>query len=381
MISSFGVHGDGTVEWQTGSEVGTVGFNLLRLDRATDRFVQVNDRLLPALIGSPKGGVYRLPDPIVVSGKTYTYELEEVEATGSIRRYGPFTVVAGAAHPTARALRALPLAAVAETTPRRSDGYTRRAHAANGRVAEPSAARHATLKAKAAAGNSNTSVRILVEQDGLYAVTADQIAAALGTSVQKVRNGIGRNQLRLQNRGQPVAWMADPGKDQLYFYGQAIDGTDSVYTRYNVYWLDQQDGLAMKVLEGKGPTPVANAQPFPSRIHAEEKTLPAIFPRHGPRCGLLVLELRGRGRSRFGRAEFPGAVGRRHPLWNRDSQRAYLQGATDLAPGNDHHAHLLGQRHRGRRRRVGRNRSADARRHLRCKSARRRRQQHRHGDG
>ena len=344
VISSFGVRADGTVEWETASEVGTVGFNLLRLDEATDRFVRVNDRMLPALVGSPQGGVYRYPDAHVVTGKSYTYEIEEIEATGSVRRYGPFRVVVGAGHRASVVARPATATPATDAMARRADGFTRQARAANGRVAEPLTARHAPTKTKAAvagkSGNTNTAVRILVEQDGLYAVSADAIGAALGANLQQVRNWIGKNQLRLQQRGQPVAWKADPGNERLYFYGQAVEGVDSVHTRHNVYWLDKAEGLAMKVLEGRGPTPVAAPQSFPSRIHAEERTLPASFLATDPDADFwywnyAVADDPAEGARTFA-VPAPGAVGA-----GTATVRAYLQGATDMAPGNDHHAHLL----------------------------------------
>ena len=78
--------------------------------------------------------------------------------------------------------------------------------------------------------SAGAAARILVEDDGLYAVTADAIAAALGTNLQQARSLIGKYQLRLQQGGQPVAWMADPGNERLYFYGQA-PGARSASTR------------------------------------------------------------------------------------------------------------------------------------------------------
>ena len=43
------------VEWETASEVGTAGFDLLRWDPATGGYAKLNKRLLPALQGAPQG--------------------------------------------------------------------------------------------------------------------------------------------------------------------------------------------------------------------------------------------------------------------------------------------------------------------------------------
>ena len=269
------------VEWETASEVGTAGFNVYRLDPASQEFVPLNDRLLPALIGSPYGGIYRYPDANVVPGGTYTYQLEEVEARGISRKYRPFTVIAGAGNRAAGARRAQPLLPADASV--RADQYTRRAHAPSGRAVEPLVAGGLAPPPKDALtgrpGTTSTAARILVEHDGLYAVTADAIAAALGTNLQQVRSLIGKYQLRLQQRGQPVAWMADPGNERLYFYGQAVGSADRVHTRYNVYWLDLGAGLAMTVLGGNGPAPVAIPQDFLSRVHAKKRSCPRRFSR------------------------------------------------------------------------------------------------------
>jgi hypothetical protein len=54
VVSSFGAapaSGGGVlVEWQTASETGTAGFNLFRRDRASRRWVRVNEELLAGLL-------------------------------------------------------------------------------------------------------------------------------------------------------------------------------------------------------------------------------------------------------------------------------------------------------------------------------------------
>ena len=337
VISSFEVRGDGMVEWETASEVGTAGFNLLRQDSASGTFVRINDSLLPALIGSPQGGVYHYPDRDVAPGGTYTYRLEEVEADGTTRNYGPFTVTAGVGRQIASAERAQPLAA-AETIAD-ANGYERQAHAPTGRTVSPLAARSLAMAAPQASA-PKTAARILVEKEGLYVVSADQIAAALGVTFQEVQTWINKGKVRLQQGSKPVAWRADPSGQRLYFYGQAVQGVDSIYTRYNVYWLDNKNGLAMNVLAGKGPAPAASARPFQSSIHVEENVKPAPFLATDPDADFWYWNYVLAGNATLGAPQFvvptPGAA----PT-GTVTLRAYLQGATDLAAGNDHHAHIL----------------------------------------
>lgn len=338
VISSFEVRGDGTVEWETASEVGTAGFNLLRQDPAGGDFVQINDRLLPALIGSPQGGVYRYPDRNVAPGGTYSYRLEEVEADGTVRGYGPFTVTADMGKRLlARADAAQPLTTT--ETIADANGYERQAHAPTGRTASPLETQQpvaTTLKASA----PKAAARILVDRDGVYTVSADQIAAALDVTVQEAQTWINKGKIRLQQGGKPVAWRADPSGEQLYFYGQAVQGVDSIYTRHNVYWLDKKNGLTMNVLTGTGPAPAASAQPFQSSIHVEKNLKPAPFLATDPDADFWYWNYVLAGDAILGAPQFavatPGAAST-----GTVTLRAYLQGATDLAAGNDHHAWVL----------------------------------------
>src|SRR5205807_9970075 len=50
------------VEWDTSSEVGTIGFDLLRWEPREGRFLQANRTLLPALLSAAQGGHYRFLD-------------------------------------------------------------------------------------------------------------------------------------------------------------------------------------------------------------------------------------------------------------------------------------------------------------------------------
>ena len=82
----------GTVlEWETGSEVGTAGFHVKRYDENKDRYVRINDELIPS-VGEPQGGTYRFIDPTAISGEIYLYKLVELEYKGKKRRYGPYEV-------------------------------------------------------------------------------------------------------------------------------------------------------------------------------------------------------------------------------------------------------------------------------------------------
>lgn len=82
------------VQWTTGSEFNTAGFNLYRSDTPTGPFTKINAQLIPASLDPVSGGKYAFEDTDVVSGKTYYYELEDVEYGGVTARHGPIVATA-----------------------------------------------------------------------------------------------------------------------------------------------------------------------------------------------------------------------------------------------------------------------------------------------
>lgn len=278
-VRAYAAGGQSWFEWETASEIGTTGFNVYRLDASTDTFVKLNDRLLPALGATRQGGVYRFADPLVVPGVATTYGIEEIEASGNRRVYGPFSVVGGSAKPAPR--RAIAEVAPVRPNPRSTPGaqkFERVAHASDLAVANPAPAASISPKnASSGIANPGSAMRIRVEDEGLYVITADQIATALGANPIDVRQWIAGSQLRLQQGGQQVAWKAGSQNDRLFFYGEAVSGNDSVYTRYNVYWLDQGAGLAMGTAGAPRSGAAPAGQSFPSSVHVAQYGKPLYF--------------------------------------------------------------------------------------------------------
>jgi len=89
------------VEWATASEVDTAGFNLYRSRSSDGPFTRINDHLIPASPDRIIGGSYVFIDTDVVAGRTYYYQLEDVELDGASTRHGPIEVVAKASSPFA----------------------------------------------------------------------------------------------------------------------------------------------------------------------------------------------------------------------------------------------------------------------------------------
>jgi hypothetical protein len=88
--SSLGIE----LEWTTATETDTAGFNLYRGERPEGPFVKINDAMIPSSPDPLVGGQYHYSDHDVVPGKTYYYQLEDVEFTGVSVQHGPITVTA-----------------------------------------------------------------------------------------------------------------------------------------------------------------------------------------------------------------------------------------------------------------------------------------------
>jgi len=85
------------VEWTTASEINTSGFNLYRSEQADGPYIKINTQLIPASTDPLVGGKYRYEDTGVTSGRTYYYQLEDVELDGASTRHGPIVVTASSA--------------------------------------------------------------------------------------------------------------------------------------------------------------------------------------------------------------------------------------------------------------------------------------------
>ena len=80
------------MQWSTSSGQNALGFYLERLDEQSGEFVRVNADLIPASIFSTGTVDYETVDADAVAGETYQYRLVELETTGKVNTYGPYTL-------------------------------------------------------------------------------------------------------------------------------------------------------------------------------------------------------------------------------------------------------------------------------------------------
>ena len=254
LVASFEARQAGAhvqVEWQTTSELGTVGFWLYRL---TDTgWQQVHDNFLPALVGEPQGGTYRLVDPSASSGVENTYYLLEIEVDGRERWHGPYTVVAD------------------RSANVHVQGFSAEAAAHTGRdLVRRNLVRDGGLPVvqRAAAGPADR-VRALVEEAGAQRITAAQLAAQFGLRQAEIEQRLATGQLDVRHAGQQVSWWTD-GK-VLEFY--APEET----TRWSpqaVYLVHLAQGSTIQSHSSTAP-PIGAAATFEHTTHLEQNVFAA----------------------------------------------------------------------------------------------------------
>lgn len=84
------VGGDILVEWETATEIDTLGFNLYRSESPGGPYTRLNASLIPSQSpGAPVGAVYTWLDEHVEWGTTYYYWLEDLDIYGVATRHGP----------------------------------------------------------------------------------------------------------------------------------------------------------------------------------------------------------------------------------------------------------------------------------------------------
>ncbi|PWH17217.1 MAG: hypothetical protein DDG59_08240 [Anaerolineae bacterium] len=82
------------IEWQTATEIDTVGFNLYRAEDIDGPYQKINEALIPASNEPFKGASYRYEDANVVPNRVYYYQLEDVDNQGKATQHEPISVQA-----------------------------------------------------------------------------------------------------------------------------------------------------------------------------------------------------------------------------------------------------------------------------------------------
>ena len=338
FISSFRVfreRGGVVVEWETSSENGTLGFHLYRLSRQGDRYVQVTKELVPGLLDSPQGGVYRVIDP-GAQGRELTYVLMEAEAAQDGTRplfHGPYEVSTDDE-------------AAAAPRPGRRIGQREEsiAHALKPRDLERTASARAGRRERRGSDRGRgralgrPKVKLVVEEEGLYSMTSNELAVLLAMPAPRVVQLLEKGLFRLHHRGRPVAWTSDSGR--LLFWGEAVD---SIYTKENVYWLEAGRGLEMPSSRAsRTSTSPITFDHFTDRVQYEQDRFAATLVSSEPESDYWYWTYVSSGHKTFGRSAFAIPVEGLAKVDARVRLAVRLFSATETSGGTreDHHAKI-----------------------------------------
>ncbi len=80
------------IKWETATEIDNIGFNVWRSEGATGRYTKINNSILVSQGDAFRGANYSYHDTNVVPGRTYRYQLEDVEIDGTSALHGPVSV-------------------------------------------------------------------------------------------------------------------------------------------------------------------------------------------------------------------------------------------------------------------------------------------------
>jgi len=306
-------HADGlVVSWMTASEVGTAGYRLERLSRTGNTFEVATDQaFLPALPAAPQGAVYHVVDRGADARAPQTYRIVEIEATGSERDLGTYTL-------TPEDGPAPMMAASFLRTPRER------------RPAPELPAGSDPLTAAPVAG-----VKIAVESPGLYRLGADDIATQLAVPVDEVRARIQTRGYALSNRGEAVAWLPGADGSGLYFVGEPLD---SIYSRANVYVLKPGAGVLMmppftRQLPADRPLRVSA-----TTLHTESDLFELTAAPLDPESDYWFWDYLEAGSATHGRRPFTIVAPSVSPAGGQATLVAQLLGATSTGVAGEHHA-------------------------------------------
>jgi hypothetical protein len=236
--STYLANGRVVVAWQSAAETGTVGYNLRTADRGG--WTSLNDALIVSNNSSASNPTRY--ETTVRADSTETVYLEEIDLRGRTRLHGPF--VLGEIYGK-------------DIEPQLIDWHMIGAeHAALASERDQLAldtVRQTFISQTVS--NAAGGIDVLVEQDGVYRITYQDIVD-FGINP----DGLPTRRIALVNQGQavPVRILGGPvvGPNTIIeFVGEAVD---SLYTRTNVYSLTVNPTLAERTARDTAPIPAGD---------------------------------------------------------------------------------------------------------------------------
>ncbi len=243
------IGGRGFFGWETDAEVGTIGFYIDRFDSESKAWLRVNQRMVPSVM-APQGGKYLLADAKAYPGESVTYRIIEKTARGKSYSYGPYNVVV----PDKEAGLDSLAAKIGDSF------YARIAHDRN-RVSVSKVSLSGDNIYKGFTFNFNgprldsretgQSLRLkaLVDQTGIYKLTAQAVADLSGISVEDIKKQMAAYRLQIVCKGDRIRYLAGDDGEYILFFARK---EDSIYTDTNIYWINLVESLKKGDLNADG---------------------------------------------------------------------------------------------------------------------------------
>ncbi|HYP26529.1 MAG TPA: C25 family cysteine peptidase [Blastocatellia bacterium] len=269
-FAATGSAGHALLEWRTGMEVDSLGFNIYREDEG--RRSRVNGNILAgsALLAGPgvtlgAGRSYSFRDPAPSHPGTL-YFIEAIDLNGASVYHGPVALdMSGDEEPDPKAghqARVLSMLASSGESDDATKPVEPRAPAPSGSPAQ--------LDAQARLAGS-PSVKLAVEDEGFYRITREQLVSE-GLSP---RADARRLQLYVDGTEQAISVVGQSGASfrAIEFYGRGLDDYSS---RRRVYWLTEGDraGARIRSVRTKGSVgPNTSSTSFLSEVERAERSV------------------------------------------------------------------------------------------------------------
>ena len=244
LLSRSGVP---TLAWDTTTEVGAVSFRVWRVEASGD--LSFVDEVRASLTGDPRGASYFVRDEGADLGGL-EYVIEERTIDGGSVRYGPFAPGFESARASDRWMSL------------RSRVGRQAAPSAHVRFERPNVFETTTKAMSEPAG-----AELVIDREGLYEVTAESIAAALGASVEDIRARIETGKLRLTLADREIAWHSVEAGAAMRFVSTRVLTPFATERRYLVT-LDEGATMGRETLAAA--TPGEGAHAFDTTLHLEE---------------------------------------------------------------------------------------------------------------
>ena len=229
---------DAVLSWSVFGDSGWVGFDVLRSSDVASEPVQVNSALLVNTFAL--GGTFEYRDSPPVAARV-SYEIDVVFTDGSRFRSKPGF------------MDFLPTDA-----PSRERSTQRSHFSATSFEATLQSSKRASPTAidiqKAEQRRSQEvggRIKIVVKEEGVYRVTADELAAKFGATVEDVKTWISQDFLCLSSQGVKCSWVPEAHNEGLYFYNP---GYETQFTDHNVFWIERESmGWVIPSVQGDSP--------------------------------------------------------------------------------------------------------------------------------